>query len=198
MLFQAVIGACLEPSEDFCIFPLHLAIALGMSHRRKAELGANALTILLEEPTCKLGPVVRNDTAWDPESADDRLEEGNSSTLSDVDHRGGLRPLRDLSMATKRKRYPPTTLGNGPRISTPIRRMARRVESSAEPELVCVSALHGTDTPCRTLSSQLHPGEWLASRSHAGRPYRPACGMTNDFRTHLHGSLRVAHGPPPG
>src|SRR5688572_18602352 len=52
----------------------------------------------------------------------------------------------NLSMATKRNRYPPTALGNGPRISTPIRRMARRVESSAELELVCVSALHGTDT----------------------------------------------------
>jgi hypothetical protein len=48
--------------------------------------------------------------------------------------------------------------------------MARRVESSAEPELVCVSALHGTNTPCRTLPSQLHPGERLASsRSTRGR-----------------------------
>jgi hypothetical protein len=40
--------------------------------------------------------------------------------------------------------------------------MAKRVESSAEPELVCVSALHGTDTPYRTLPSQLHPGDRLA------------------------------------
>jgi hypothetical protein len=52
-----------------------------MSHGRKAELGAYALAILLEESTCKLGPVVHNDTAWDPESVDDRLEEGNNSTL---------------------------------------------------------------------------------------------------------------------
>jgi hypothetical protein len=73
--------------------------------------------------------------------------------------------------------YPPT-----------IRRMARRVESSVEPELVCVSALHGIDTPCRTLPSQLHPGELLASKSHAGRPYQPMRGMLNDFRTLLHGS----------
>jgi hypothetical protein len=94
----------------------------------------------------------------------------------------------NLSMATKRKRYPPIALGNGPRISTPIQRMAKRVESSIEPELVCVFALHGTDTPCGTLPSQLHPRERLASRSHARRPYRPACGMMNDFRTHLHGS----------
>jgi hypothetical protein len=70
MLFQAVIGACLESPEDFCVCPLHLDIALGMGHRRKAKLGPNALTILLEEATCKLGPVVRNNTAWVPESAD--------------------------------------------------------------------------------------------------------------------------------
>ena len=67
-----------------------------MSHRGKAELGADALAILLEEPTFELGPVVRNDTAWDPESEDDQLEEGNSSTLGDANHRGGLRPLREL------------------------------------------------------------------------------------------------------
>ena len=67
-----------------------------MSHRCKAELGADALAILLEEPTCKLGPIVRNDMAWDPESVDDRLEEGNNSTLGDANHRGGLRPLREL------------------------------------------------------------------------------------------------------
>jgi hypothetical protein len=42
-----------------------------MSHIRKAELGADALAILLEEPTCKLGHIVCNDTTWDPESADD-------------------------------------------------------------------------------------------------------------------------------
>jgi hypothetical protein len=96
MLFQAVIGACLESPEDFCVFPLHLAVALGMSHRGKAELGVDALAILLEEPTSELGPVVRNDTTWDPESADDRLEEGNSSTLGDANHRGGLWPLCEL------------------------------------------------------------------------------------------------------
>jgi hypothetical protein len=73
MLFQAVIGACLESLEDFCVCPLSLAVAPGMSHRRKAELGADALAILLEELTCKLGPVVRNDTAWNPKSTYNRL-----------------------------------------------------------------------------------------------------------------------------
>ena len=67
-----------------------------MSHRRKAELGADALTILLEEPTFELGPVVRNDTTWDPESADDRLKESDSSALGDADYRGGFRPLGEL------------------------------------------------------------------------------------------------------
>jgi hypothetical protein len=61
-----------------------------MSHRRKEELGADALAILLEKSASKLGPIVRNDMAWDPKSIDNRLEESNSSTLGDVDHRGGL------------------------------------------------------------------------------------------------------------
>jgi hypothetical protein len=34
-----------------------------MSHKRKAKLSANALAILLEEPTSELSPVVHNDTA---------------------------------------------------------------------------------------------------------------------------------------
>jgi hypothetical protein len=96
MLFQAIVGACLESPKDICVCLLRLAVALGMSHRRNAELHADALAILLEEPTCKLGPVVRNDTAWDPKSTDNRPEESNSSTLGDVDHRGGLWPLCEL------------------------------------------------------------------------------------------------------
>jgi hypothetical protein len=67
-----------------------------MSHRREAVLGVDALAILLEKPTCKLGPVVRNDMASDPKYTDNRLEESNSSTLGDVDHKGGLWPLGEL------------------------------------------------------------------------------------------------------
>jgi hypothetical protein len=67
-----------------------------MSYGREAELGADALTILLEDPTCKLGSVVRNDTTWDPKSTDDGLEEGDSGTLGDADYRGGLWPLGEL------------------------------------------------------------------------------------------------------
>jgi hypothetical protein len=90
-----------------------------MSHEREAELGADALAILLEDPTCKLGSVVRNDMAWDPKSIDDGLEEGDSSTLGDADYRVASSHLVNLSMVMKRYRYAPTALGNGPRISTP-------------------------------------------------------------------------------
>jgi hypothetical protein len=96
MRFQAVVGACLESREDFCVCPLHFVVAPWMSHGRKAELGVNVLTILLEGPTCKLGPVVRNDTTWYPKSINDRLEESDSSTLGDIDHRGGLWPFCEL------------------------------------------------------------------------------------------------------
>jgi hypothetical protein len=168
-----------------------------MCHRRKAELGADALAILLEESGCKLGLVVRNNTAWDPEFADDRLEEGNSSTMGDANHRGGLRPLRELVDGDEEESVPADGPGEWSQdIHPPIRRMARRVESFAEPERVCVSALHGTDTPCRTLPSQLHPRELLASKSQP-EGLANQCGMLNDFRTLLHGSPRVTHGPPP-
>jgi hypothetical protein len=96
MLFQAVIGACFESTEDFCVFPLSLVVAPGMCHKRKAEQSADALSILLEEPTFELGPVVCNDTVGDPKSIDNRLEEGNNSILGDVDHRGSLWPLCEL------------------------------------------------------------------------------------------------------
>jgi hypothetical protein len=111
MLFQAVIGACLESPEDLCVCPLRLAVAPRMSHRRKAELGVDALAILLEEPTCKLGPVVRNDTTWDPKSIDNRHEESNSSTLGDIDHRGGLWPLCELVDGDEEKTVPADGLG---------------------------------------------------------------------------------------
>jgi hypothetical protein len=179
---------CLESPEDFCVFPLILVVAPGMSHRHKAKLSADALAILLEEPTSELGPIVRNDTAGDPKSADNRLEEGNSSNLGDVDHRGSLWQLCELIDGDKEVTVPADGPGNGPRISTPIRPMDRRVESFTESEPVCVSALHGTDMLRRTLLSQLHPGEQLASRSHVERPYQPVCGMLNDFRTLLYGS----------
>jgi hypothetical protein len=44
----------------------------------------------------KLNSVVRYDTAWDPKSINDGFEEGDSGTLGDADHRGGLWPLGEL------------------------------------------------------------------------------------------------------
>jgi hypothetical protein len=55
MLLQAVVGACFESPEDLYIYPFCLAIASGVGNGCKAELGANALAIFLEDPTCKLG-----------------------------------------------------------------------------------------------------------------------------------------------
>jgi hypothetical protein len=111
MLFKAIIGVCLESPEDFCVCPLSLAVAHGMRHRRKAELGADALAILLEEPTFELAPVVRNDTTWDPKSTDNRLEEGNNSTLGDTDHRGGLWPLREFVDSDEEETVPADSPG---------------------------------------------------------------------------------------
>jgi hypothetical protein len=82
-----------------------------MSHRRKAELGADALAILLEEPTCKLGPVVRNDTTWDPKSIDNRPEESNNNTLGDIAHRGGLWSLCELVDGDEEETVPADGLG---------------------------------------------------------------------------------------
>jgi hypothetical protein len=96
MILQAVVAACLESPKDLCICPFHLAVTPRMSHGLEAELGVDALAILLEDPTCKLGSVVRNDMAWDPKSTDDGLEEGDNGTLGDADYRGGLWPLGEL------------------------------------------------------------------------------------------------------
>jgi hypothetical protein len=59
----------------------------------------------------KLGPIVRNDMAWDPKSTDDRFEESNNSTLDDVDHRGGLWPLCELINGDEEELVP----ADGPR-----------------------------------------------------------------------------------
>ena len=73
-----------------------MSVTPRVSHGCKAELGVDVLAIFLKDPTCKLGPVVCNDTTWDPKSANNRPEESNSSTLGDIDHRGGLWPLCEL------------------------------------------------------------------------------------------------------
>jgi hypothetical protein len=104
----------LSPPEDFRVCPLSLAVAPGISHRGKVELGADALAILLEEPTFELGPVVHNDTAWDPKSADNRLEEGNTSTLGDTDNRGSLWPLCEFVDSDEEETVPADSPGEWP------------------------------------------------------------------------------------
>jgi hypothetical protein len=83
-------------------------------HRRKAELGADALAILLEEPTFELGPVVHNDMAWNPKSTDNRLEESNNSTLGDTDHRGSLWPLCEFVDGDEEETVPADGPGEWP------------------------------------------------------------------------------------
>jgi hypothetical protein len=82
-----------------------------MGHGCEEEPGADAFTVLLEDSTCKLGPIIRNDTTWDPESADDRLDESDSSALGDADHRGGLRPLGELVNGDKEVPVPADSPG---------------------------------------------------------------------------------------
>jgi hypothetical protein len=91
-----------------------MAVAPGMSHRGKVELGVDALAILLEEPNFELGPVVHNDTAWDPKSADNRLKEGNNITLGDTDNRGSLWPLCEFVDSDKEETVPTDSPGEWP------------------------------------------------------------------------------------
>jgi hypothetical protein len=119
MLSQAAISTCIESPKDLRICSLHLSIAPGVGHIREAEPGADAFTVFLEDSACKLGLIVCNDTTWDPEPADDRLEESNAAPWVMLTTGVASGHLVNLSMATNRYWYPPTTLGNGPRISTP-------------------------------------------------------------------------------
>jgi hypothetical protein len=67
MLFQAIIGACLEIPEYFSIGPLNLSIALWMRDRRIIDLDAEVFTVLLKHSAGKLGPIVCDDPVRDPE-----------------------------------------------------------------------------------------------------------------------------------
>jgi hypothetical protein len=69
MLLKVTVGSDLEPSEDFGIGPLNLAIAPGMGHRGETELDAHILTVLLEVLARELSPIVSNDPVRDPEPA---------------------------------------------------------------------------------------------------------------------------------
>jgi hypothetical protein len=66
MLLQAVIGACLETLEYFCIYPLDFSIAFWMRNIRITDLDAEVFTVLLKHPVGELGPVVSDDLVQDP------------------------------------------------------------------------------------------------------------------------------------
>jgi hypothetical protein len=119
MLFQAIVGARLESHEDICICPFHLAITPGVGYGCEAELGVDALAIYLKDSTCKLGFVARNDTVWDPNLQTMDLRKAIAAPWVMLTTGVASGHLVNLSMATKRYRYPQTALGNGPRISTP-------------------------------------------------------------------------------
>jgi hypothetical protein len=71
MLLQAVIGACLETPEYFCIGPLDLFIALWMHNRCIADLDIEVFIVLLKHPAGELRPVVSDVPVWDPKPAND-------------------------------------------------------------------------------------------------------------------------------
>jgi hypothetical protein len=68
---EAVIGACLETPEYFCIGPLDLSIALWMCNKCITDLDAEVFVVLLKHPAGELGPVVSNDLVQDPKPIDD-------------------------------------------------------------------------------------------------------------------------------
>jgi hypothetical protein len=69
MLFEIVVGANLEPPEYLSISPLYLAIVSGVCHRSEAELDADILALLLKVLALELGPIIDDDSVWDPEPA---------------------------------------------------------------------------------------------------------------------------------
>jgi hypothetical protein len=71
MLLQAIIGACLETPEYFCIVPLDLSIALWMSNRCITDLDVEVFVVLLKHSAGELGPVISNDPVRDPKPVDD-------------------------------------------------------------------------------------------------------------------------------
>ena len=76
----------------------------------------------------------------------------------DVNHRGNLRPFCEFVNGDVEEPVPADGPGGtAPGYPRPIRRTAMRAGSFAEPEPVCVFALHGTRMLCRTLPAQLHP-----------------------------------------
>jgi hypothetical protein len=88
MLLQAIIGVSLKAFEYFHVGTLHLSIAFWMSNRGVANLNAKIFAVPLEGTITKLGPIVGDDSIWDPKSAYDGLDEFHCGLFVDVDHWG--------------------------------------------------------------------------------------------------------------
>jgi hypothetical protein len=71
MLLQVVIGACLETPEYFSIGSPNMSIALWMCNGRMVDMDAEVLTIFLKHYAGKIGPIVSDDSVWEPEPTDD-------------------------------------------------------------------------------------------------------------------------------
>jgi hypothetical protein len=67
-----------------------------MSNRCIADLDAKVLTVSLKCPAGKLGPIVSDDSVWDPKPIDDRLDELDDRLFIDFDHRGRFWPLGEF------------------------------------------------------------------------------------------------------
>jgi hypothetical protein len=90
-----------------------------MSYRRKVELGANALAILLEEPTLNWVPLSIMIRLGIPNLQIIDLRKATAAPWVILTTGVASSHFVNLSIVTKRKWYPLTALGNGPRISTP-------------------------------------------------------------------------------
>jgi hypothetical protein len=71
MLFQAIIGVCLETLEYFSIGPLNLSISLWMCNRCVTDFDVEVFVVLLKLFASELGPILCDDPIRDPKHIDD-------------------------------------------------------------------------------------------------------------------------------
>jgi hypothetical protein len=114
MLLQAIVGASLKALEYFCIGALHLSIALWMSNRCIANLGAKIFAVPFEGTASKLGPIIGDDPVWDPKSAYDGLDEFHYGLRVDLDHWGCFWPLGELVDDDIKEPVPSDSVGKWP------------------------------------------------------------------------------------
>src|SRR6185369_7061661 len=72
---EAIEASCLETFEDLSICSLGLTVALWVSHRGEAELGAEALAVAPEDAAGELRAIVGDDAVWHAKMADQASDE---------------------------------------------------------------------------------------------------------------------------